>query len=189
MLWACQITTAKISWGLPKSICTHCGPFRRKMMLWSDASLSPSTSLARLSAGAFFSPHGVLTLGSRAMFFRPAGTIIGARGLSEIGSTLGPSCRSLGVPLKAGAGSLMASGTRSPVGAAGALGESAAGKVWARRRFRTATARPDSSESVMVRRSGLHVVFILFVIRPISLPKAAAGYKSDWQAGHLAGRP
>ena len=113
MLWACQITRAKISCGPPKSICTHCVPLRRKIMLWSDASLSPSLSLARLSAGTFLSLQVILTLGSAAMFFRPGGTIIGARGLSESGSTLGSSLKSLGVPLKAGAGSLSASGTRT----------------------------------------------------------------------------
>src|ERR1035437_3410414 len=78
MLWACQITTAKISWGLPKSICTHCVPFRRKMMLWSDASLSPSASLSRLSAGTFLSLHVILLAGAR--FFRRGGTIIGGAG-------------------------------------------------------------------------------------------------------------
>src|ERR1035441_9700610 len=130
MLWACQTTRANSSWRLPKSICTHCVPLRRKMMLWSDASLSPSVSLAKLSAGTFLSLQVILTLVSAAMFFRSGGTIIGARGLSERGSTLGPSWRSLGVPLKAGAGSLIASGTMSPVA-------SAAGTVDARRRFRS----------------------------------------------------
>src|ERR1017187_1913982 len=110
MLCACQITRAKISWGLTRSICTHCLPLRRKVMLWSDASLSPSVSLARLSAGTFLSLHVTLLPGAR--FSRPDGTIIGARGLAESGSTLGPSCRPLGVPLKAGAGNSRIRGTR-----------------------------------------------------------------------------
>ena len=48
-----------------------------------------------------------------------------------------------------------------------AVGEaaSAAGRVWARRKFKKATARPLNTESVRVRRRGLPVVFILFVIR------------------------
>src|ERR1035437_10397827 len=104
MLWACQITMAKISCGLPKSICTHCVPLRRKMMLWSEASLSPSVSLARLSAGTFLSLQVILLPG--AMFFRPGGTIIGGRGLSEIGSALGPDRRAFGGALEGGGGQL-----------------------------------------------------------------------------------
>src|ERR1039458_2955135 len=109
VLWACQITRAKNSCGRLNSICTHCVPLRRKMMLWSAASLSPSVSLGRLSAETFLSLHVTLLLG--AMFLRPAGTIIGGRGLFGNGSTLGPSSRSLGTPLKAGAGKSRMRGT------------------------------------------------------------------------------
>src|ERR1035441_8308277 len=79
------------------------------MMLWSAASLSPSVSLATLSAETFLSLHVTLLLG--AMFLRPAGTIMGGRGLFGNGSTLGPSFRSLGRPLKAGAGKSRVRGT------------------------------------------------------------------------------
>src|SRR5579864_6188309 len=79
-------------------------------MLSSEASLSPSVILARASEGAFLSLHVILAVG--AMFLSPGGTISGGRGLSESGSTYELSWMSLGVPLKAGAGSLMMRGTR-----------------------------------------------------------------------------
>src|ERR1017187_1762610 len=109
MLWACQITRAKNSCGRSNSICTHCLPLRRKRMLWSDASLSPSVSLATLSAETFLSLHVTLLLG--AIFLRPDGTIMGGRGLTGNGSTLGPSFRYLGGLLKADAGKSSMSGT------------------------------------------------------------------------------
>src|SRR5882724_1959972 len=78
-------------------------------MLCSLASLSPSVILARASAVAFLSLQVILALG--AMFLRPGGTIMGGRGLSESGSTYALSWMSLGVPLNAGAGSLITRGT------------------------------------------------------------------------------
>src|ERR1035437_9149060 len=102
MLWACQITSAKSSCRLPKSICIHCVPLRRKMMLCSEAALSPSVSLARSATVTLRSLEVILLPGAR--FFTPARTVIDSRGLSGNGSTLGPTCKSLGIPLKAGAG-------------------------------------------------------------------------------------
>src|SRR5208283_312120 len=112
LLKACQTSSAYSSQGRPKSICTHCVPLRRKMMLESDASLSPSVILASMSEVAFLSLQVTLALGAR--LTRPRGTIMGGRGLSDIGSMSGLILICGGVPLKAGFGSLISSGTRSP---------------------------------------------------------------------------
>src|SRR6185369_7584433 len=105
------MTMAKSSAGAPRSIWTHWGPLRRKMMLWSEGSLSPSVSLERTVSEALVSL--LVSFLPGAMFLRPAGTIIGGRGLSESGSTKALSWMSLGVPLKAGSGSFRVRGTRS----------------------------------------------------------------------------
>src|SRR5437667_6130596 len=82
------------------------------MMLWSEGSLSPSVIFSRTVAVAFLSL--LVSLAPAARFFRPGGIMNGGRGLSESGSTLGPSCISFGVPLNAGEGSLRSSGTNWP---------------------------------------------------------------------------
>jgi len=78
------------------------------MMLWSEASLSPSVSLASTSAVAFLSLDVNFAPGARLV--SPAGTIIGGRGLSDGGSTNELSTMSLGVPLNPGAGNLISNG-------------------------------------------------------------------------------
>src|SRR5437667_640797 len=115
---------AKSSCGAPRSICTYWVPLRKKMMLWSEESLSPSLSLARDSSLAFLSLLVSLDAGAR--FLRPGGTSIGGRGSSERGSTYELSWMSLGVPLKAGGGNFSSSGTRSPAAAPLSLGGSEA---------------------------------------------------------------
>src|ERR1051325_1180571 len=126
-------------------------------MLCSDASLSPSISLASISEVAFLSLAESFALG--AMFFSPAGTIIGARGLSESGSTYALSWSSLGVPLKPGAGSLRLSGTISPAVAL-SLGGSPAHKLWIEKELRRPRMRTEAREEVTIRDNELRYVFI-----------------------------
>src|SRR5260370_33549817 len=96
------------------------------MMLCSEDSLSPSVIFASISAVAFLSLR--LIFAPDAMFFKPGGTIMGGRGLSESGSTYELIWTSLGVPLKAGEGSLRVRGTRfCASGAVLRTGESDAG--------------------------------------------------------------
>src|ERR1051326_678121 len=119
------------------------------MMLSSEASLSPSVILARESAVAFLSL--LVILASLARFLSPAGTIIGGRGLSESGSTKELNWISLGVPLKAGAGSLMFSGTWS----------SAPSKLCARRRFKSTKPTENGPQT---ERDGFQNIFIRITV-------------------------
>src|SRR5262249_12617056 len=119
------------------------------MILCSLASLSPSVTFARASAVAFLSLHVILA--PCAMFLSPAGTIIGGRGLSESGSTYELSWMSLGVPLNAGAGSFMLSGTLSPEELSAAKAECVGIKL----------ATPSPRKKPKVNRAAFLIIFII----------------------------
>ena len=118
-------------------------------MLCSLASLSPSVSLAKASEVAFLSLQVILA--PTAMFFKPGGTIIGGRGLSESGSTYELSWMSLGVPLKAGEGNLIFSGT---------LASSAAAASWTESKVAITEAK-ETENATREHRERFRKIFII----------------------------
>src|SRR5258708_830652 len=157
------------------------------MMLWSEGSLSPSVIFS-ITSGPAFGSLLVIFLPA-AMFFNPAGTIMAGPGLSESGSTFGPIFISLGVPLKAGAGNLISSGTNGPPSLL-SLGASPATTTPHSMTLDTARAKHNTGNRNRGARREQEIIFISFRRNQWfrasinhSRPAAGKGETRNWAAG------